>query len=292
MTILVVFRLVRFSNLGFASQEDKGYMGRMIPVVVIESRPIIPAVTSIRYVSGAEVWDSYLPRLQAFLFPGCRALDVGGGAHPSVGSPFIAQHGIDYTLLDVSHSELEKAGSGYKTFCGDIADATLPSRLGLFDVIFSKMAAEHVRNGRDFHRNIFRLLKPGAVSLHFFPTLYNVPLVVNRLLPERLSWKLRKLVQPWTTVQGDADKFRAFYSWCRGPYSAQLRRLESIGFEVVEYVGSFGHMYYESIPGLRSLERITTAWLLRHPLPLFTVSAMVTLRKPESVPSRGAAPGY
>lgn len=49
-----------------------------------------------------------------------------------------------------------------------------------FDVVESQNVAEHVRDPEAMHHNIHAMLKPGGVAIHFFPTLFAVPFIVNR----------------------------------------------------------------------------------------------------------------
>jgi hypothetical protein len=139
------------------------------------------------------------------------------------------------------------------------------------------MLAEHVRQPRQFHRNVHSLLRPGGLAFHFFPTLYALPFVANALLPERASAAVLRFCSPRDPVT--QRKFPAYYRWCRGPTASQMRRFESLGYAVEQYVGFFGHGYYERIPGLRSLHRWATAYMLRHPLPWVTSFAYLILRK-------------
>jgi hypothetical protein len=59
-----------------------------------------------------------------------------------------------------------------------------------------------------------------------------------------------------------------------------VTRFESLGFEVLEYTGYFGHSYYRRrLPLLDFIEGKKAAWLARHPHPLLTSYARVLLRK-------------
>jgi hypothetical protein len=60
-----------------------------------------------------------------------------------------------------------------------------------------------------------------------------------------------------------------------------MKRFESIGFEVMEFRASFGHLYYSIIPPLNAIEAAKSRFLLRHPAPALTSYATVVLRKPE-----------
>lgn len=203
--------------------------------------------------------------------------EIGGGANPTLPIAYARERGMECTVLDISQAELDKAPGGYRTVAADICAPELPVA-GPFDFMFSKMLAEHVRSGQAFHANVFKLLAPGGLAFHFFPTLYAPPYVVNRLLPEGVSSLALRLFSPRDEYRH--GKFPARYSWCLGPTGAQLARLESVGYEIVSYRGFFGHDYYRRIPVLRSVGRRAAAHLCRHPWAALTTFAFVLLRKP------------
>jgi SAM-dependent methyltransferase len=209
-----------------------------------------------------------------------RVCDIGGGANPILPLEFASSRNLDYTVLDILASELEKAPAGYKKIVGDIAAKDFHSDAeGQFDLVFSHMVAEHVTDGRQMHTNIFRLLAPGGYACHLFPTLYAFPFVVNRMFPETLTYKLLNLINPRDMFQH--GKFPAWYSWCRGPSAGQLQRLESLGYEVVEYRGYFGHEgYYRWLPPVKLLHRMLWKFLVKHPVPLLTSFSCMMVRKP------------
>jgi len=210
-------------------------------------------------------------------------LEIGSGANPTLGPDDVRALGVTYTTNDILESELAKAGPGYETLCLDIAAAgeqDLPA--GAFDFVFSRMVNEHVADGERYYRNVFELLAPGGTTVHCFSTLYALPFVVNRVVPERVARRILHIITPRDYYQ--QDKFQAHYSWSRGPTRRAIARLHSIGFEVVEYRGFFGHPYYNNYPTLlrplRALEERKAAWLRRHPIPELTSYAVVVLRKP------------
>lgn len=207
--------------------------------------------------------------------------DVGGGANPVLPLQFVNDHHLDYTLLDISSVELEKAPKGYKQLIQDIEkeDFALTNE---FDLVITKMMAEHVRNGRVFHKNVFCMLKPGGIAVHYFPTLYALPFLVNKLIPKKLSSFLLDVLLPRDRYR--RGKFPAYYSWCYGPISAMFQMLVGIGYEVVLCKGFFGHTYYSRLPILQSLHRVCTEYLVKHPNPYLTSFAQLVLRKPESIP--------
>lgn len=238
--------------------------------------------SGVKYQLTGDAWrnfDAYIHELAGD--SSCRRVcDIGGGANP-IGAPASRLTPLEsYTLLDISETELAKAPEGYDKVVADIASASPPD-LGTYDLVFSKMLAEHVRSGEQLHRNIFKMLNPGGLAVHIFPTLYALPFLINHLMPEQLASAVLKKLSPQRLSTGRNDKFPAHYSWTLGPTSKQLARLEGIGYEVVEYLGMFGHEgYYERIPPIKKLHMAECRWLLAHPIPQLTSYARITLRKP------------
>lgn len=242
----------------------------------------------ITYGHSADLWHGYQDRLERLVrhHGFRRILDVGGGANPLLSTDFVEAHHLDYTIWDVSQSELDKAPAGYRKVVQDITAESTRRRLETFDLIFTKMLAEHVRDGLQLHRNIFGLLAQGGMAVHFFPTLYTLPFVVNRMVPESLASRLLDIFSPRDRHQH--GKFPAYYSWCRGPTMASLRRLERLGYDVVEYQGGFGHGYYRKIPLVHRWHGRLTRFLLKHPTPYLTSYACVVVRRPEGHNDRGS----
>lgn len=205
--------------------------------------------------------------------------EVGGGANPSLRRSFVLEHDLNYVILDISDQELAKAPASYRKITADIADPELNVEPE-YDLVFSRMLAEHVRDGHTFHRNVRKLLKVNGIAIHFFPTLYAPPFVINRLLPERLAEALLHLVQSGRASEGYHGKFPAYYSWCRGPSRGQIKRLENLGYEIEEYLGFFGHSaYYDKMKFLKRLHDGLCRWLVRHPVTHLTSFAWLVLRK-------------
>lgn len=203
--------------------------------------------------------------------------EVGGGAHPLLSRQERDCLGLAYTLIDVDASELAKAPNDVRKIELDITSSALTES---FDAVISRYVAEHVRDPESMHRNVRAMLRPGGVAIHFFPTLYSAPFVLNRVIPEKLAELILLRIHPYRTRAANLGKFPAYYRWCRGPTRIQMRRLLSTGFEVEEYVAGFGHGYYCSAPRLHRLEEIKTRFLVRHPIALLTSYAIVVLRRP------------
>jgi SAM-dependent methyltransferase len=207
-----------------------------------------------------------------------RICDLGGGANPVLTLDFVAEHGLDYLVADVSAEELAKAPVGYATLLADVSAPGFETA-GDFDLVCSVFLAEHLRDPKTFHRNVHRMLRPGGIAFHFFPTWYALPFVVNRFLPERLSQFLLNRIQSGRDQEGQHAKFKAYYRWCRGPTRRQLHRFERLGFEIAHYTGFFGHGYYRGVVGIRRLDGLISEFLVRHPVPALTSFAFAVLKK-------------
>ena len=234
---------------------------------------------NIIYRQSNNEWAKYSSFIQALVerFSPKTICDVGGGANPVLSPEFIADHGIEYTLLDISAEELAKAPNGYKKIVQDIESQSL-SWQNHFDFVFTKMMAEHVHNGRRFHKNVFDLLKPGGIAVHYFPTLYALPFLVNKIVPEKLSSGLLNIFAPRERFR--LGKFPAYYDWCYGPTPGMLDMLIGTGFEVIEYQALMGHSYFDRMPLIKDIHAAYSRFLAKHPNPYLTSFAQVILQKP------------
>jgi SAM-dependent methyltransferase len=205
--------------------------------------------------------------------------EIGAGANPALDTAFIDKHRLRFLAIDSSSDEIRKMPSGYGAYLADVSRHDFRSPR-TFDLVFSISVGEHVTAPQTFHENIFAMLRPGGTAFHYFATLYALPFVVNRVLPERMSEVLLRTIDPRRTPEGRLAKFPARYRWCRGPTQRQIERFERIGYRVEEYVGFFGHDYTERIPIVRSLENALARGLQRYPIPALTSYAQVILARP------------
>lgn len=228
-----------------------------------------------------EGWGQATETLKTFVDShGSRAiLEIGAGANPTLPVEFVQSRGLSYTTNDISQDELDKADPIYRRLHHDFSESHPPAEFhGAFDLVFSRMVNEHVRDGERYYRNIAAVLQPGGITMHWFSTLYAFPFLINRLIPEFVSKFLLRVFLPRDEFKH--GKFTAYYSWGRGPTRKMIRRFEALGFEVMEYTGYFGHPYYHrKISFLHTMEMKKARWLVAHPNPHLTSYARVMLRK-------------
>ncbi len=175
-----------------------------------------------------------------------------------------------------------KADSAFEQLVLDLTGSKNvdPALTGRFDCVLSRMVGEHIKNGRQYHENIYKLLRPGGIAVHCFSALWAFPFTANYVLPERLTGALLNAISPRDEHQN--AKFKAYYSWSRGPSSSMIRRFQNLGFEIARYTGYFGHGYYRRRwpIALDRLEKQKSKLLLKHPIPQLCSYATVVLRKP------------
>ena len=217
--------------------------------------------------------------------------DVGGGANPMLDPEFILANGIRYCLIDKSTSELEKANAIYDkietdaTSSNDVFQRQIAERK--FDLIFSHMLLEHLEDPLQAHRNFYSALNPGGRCVHIYPSPNNLPLALNRFLPEAISAYLVKVAQPVRDLEGSQRKFKAYYRMCGAPNPALSAMFEKIGYTVDQHTGFIGHPYYERFKTAAALERRLRKILLRLQIPLTTGCLLVLKR-----PSQPELPGF
>jgi SAM-dependent methyltransferase len=240
-----------------------------------------PASSRVSYQDAEALWKGYddFVRELALSEGAKHVAELGGGANPIVGDEEkwgFAPHRI---VVDISADELAKAPDDVEKRVLDLCKP-IPDGREAYDIVFSKMLCEHVPDGRAFHQNCFDLLRPGGLAVHQFPTLYALPFVLNRLIPEKPARALLRKIQPGRIDNPQYEKFPAYYRWTRGPTKRAIRRFQSVGFELEQFNGSFGHHYYHLIKPLDAIEQAKSRFLLKHPVAALTSFAVVVLRKP------------
>lgn len=195
---------------------------------------------------------------------------------------FIRERRLEYHVLDISERELAMASRDYSKItvdmCAPASEFDARVSRNSYDLVFTHNFLEHIAQPETVHRNIRSMLKQGGMAIHMFPCSSNVPLALNKLLPEGITRALVRIAQPTRDVAGKESKFKAYYKLCGAPSQRREMLYEDFGFDVVVYKGFIGHGYYDRVPMLRDVERA-----LRKPLASLNISlvsnALLILRK-------------
>jgi SAM-dependent methyltransferase len=227
-------------------------------------------------------WDNYtrVIRHLAATYGARRLLEIGGGRSPHFAPAELADMGVELTVNDISANELVRLPVVYRTACFDVAGDLSKSGVqpNTYDLAFSKMVFEHVEDGERAWRNLHEILAPGGVGIAFLPTLFALPFVLNKLLPDAIAERLIKLVNNERNDE-TSPVFPARYSksyaierWLRPMFG-------KIGYRDVMIVPFYGHVYYRRFPIVRDIHAQFTKLARAKDWRLFTSYAYIVVRK-------------
>ena len=226
-------------------------------------------------------WDNYKRVVRALASQQANPslLEVGGGRDPLFDRNEIAGLGA-MTINDISPRELAVLPQGYRTACFDVAGDIAPVKhlRGSFDLAFSRMVFEHVADGERAWANLYDLLAPGGIALAFVPTLYSLPFVINKLLPDKLAAQIVKRLYPNRTDDGD-PVFPARYSWCFADERRVGGMLSRLGYKEIVVLPFYGHEYYVRFPLIREANDWFTGLARRHDWRMIATHAYIAARK-------------
>jgi len=248
-----------------------------------EAPSLRSVVTAAGYVPHEPwAWDGYKTTIIALArqYGLRRLLEIGGGRDPLFTPEEAARYGFEVTINDISQVELDNMKADFQTVCFDISgDISSPGiRKGVYDLAYSRMVFEHVRDVRQAWTNLHAMLAPGGVAIAFHPTLFCPPFVVNRLMPERLSSAIVKALFKKRTAEED-PKFPAFYDRCYGAAWLVEPALREIGYSDVAVLPFYGHNYFERLPGLREVDNAVSSLARRFGISLLSSYAYTIVRK-------------
>lgn len=210
-----------------------------------------------------------------------RLCEIGGGRDTLFTPEEVASLGIDYTVNDISARELEKAPKAFQTACFDIAGDLTAAGIAptQYDLMFSRMVFEHVRDVEKAWTNVHSLLAPGGVALAFFPTLYALPFIANHLMPEWLSSGIVKAFYANRGEETDDPKFPAVYDWCFSSERSLGPMLRRAGFDEILIQPFWGHRYFLRLPVVRQIDEACNTLAARNDIRALTSYAYVLVRK-------------
>jgi SAM-dependent methyltransferase len=206
----------------------------------------------------------YKRLLQQLLKPDLRWLDVGCG-HELI-RPWALSPGEDersFTRvpalsvgIDSDGPALRKHQSIPHRVAGTIA--ALPFRDASFDLITANMVIEHVDDPAGVLSEIWRVLRPKGVFVFHTPHKYYPPIMVARLVPQRIKSRLVALIEH----RDESDVYPTFYRM--NSREAIRRHSEAAGFTITrwELLETLSYTRYRAL----FLANLALAWLLRRPL--------------------------
>jgi SAM-dependent methyltransferase len=226
-------------------------------------------------------WDNYQRVVEELCvrLHAKRIVEIGGGRDPLFTVERVKRLGVEMTVNDISQGELAVLPKTYQTACFDVAGdiSSVANLRGRYDLAFSRMVFEHVADGRRAWSNLHELLAPGGVALAFIPTLYAVPFIINKLLPDKLAASIVKLLFANRTDDED-PVFPARYSWCFTDRRLE-RMLSGLGYREVVILPFYGHDYYESFPVIRDVNAWVTKLAQRNDWRALSSHAYIAVRK-------------
>ncbi|VUD72948.1 hypothetical protein MET9862_03557 [Methylobacterium symbioticum] len=227
-------------------------------------------------------WTSLKPTLERVIgqIQAKSVLEIGAGRHPFFSMEEAQRLGFRLTINDIDAAELDYAPRGFDHLVLDVAQDVDRRLLDghAFDLIFSRMVFEHVKDARKAWTNLHDLLAPGGVGFAFVPTLYSPPFVLNRLLPDDLTGRALRLMDR-TRNDKEIPKFPAYYDACRASETRLRPFLKEIGFSEALVVPFYGTPYFPRIPVLRQVFRAFDMLCTRHDLRTFASYAYIIARK-------------
>jgi SAM-dependent methyltransferase len=201
--------------------------------------------------------------------------ELGGGRRPFLSRERITELNLDYVVNDIDASELSRAPYELAKACFDLSAITLPAEFHeRFDFVFSHMLMEHVSDGRMAYRNIFRMLRDKGVFFNLHPVLYSPAMVLNWIMPEKITEPFLRLLQP----HRGSRKFPAHYSYC--VVSGKTKQmLHEVGFREVFLLPFYGHDYLRRVPMLQSVDDALSGFARRRGLNLLATLCFTIGRK-------------
>ena len=167
-------------------------------------------------------------------------LDVGGGRTWHFGEGYRANPNFKLIGVDIDPEELALNPLLDQAVAADICE-TLGVPDGSVDLLLCRAVVEHLHDTGAFIRNVQKVLRPGGRAVFVFANKWAPPVVLNRMIPERLATRLLHALVPGAVgYQG----FKAYYDKCS--FGAFKRELRAARFDVeYEYAAYYSSSYFQ-----------------------------------------------
>lgn len=182
--------------------------------------------------SEALVWDSFEAEVGAAiraLPDGAAVLDLGGGRNFFYAGEVDPPGRLKVIAVDISPAELALNKDVDETYVADVSKY-IPLPDASVDLLMSKALLEHVDGVPAAIREMSRVLRPGATTLHLVPCRYSLFGMGARLLPFGPLLRLTLKLAPW--FRNENFGFKVHYDHC---YPGALEReFRTAGFSDVQ----------------------------------------------------------
>jgi SAM-dependent methyltransferase len=167
-------------------------------------------------------------------------VDIGGGRTWHFGDEY--RRNPDFRLIgvDIDPGELALNQSLDQAVTADVC-RTLGVPDNSVDLVLGRAVVEHLHDTSAFLEGLMRALKPGGRAVLVFANRWSPPMILNQIIPHRVSERLLLALVPGTSgICG----FKAHYDKCSFP--AFKRAARRAGFEIpYEYVGYYSSSYFQ-----------------------------------------------
>ena len=126
---------------------------------------------------------------------GAVVADVGGGRKCSFASALPLDRKLTIVAIDISAEELAANETADRSVVADVS-RHIPLADGEIDLLVSRTLLEHVPDLRGAVKEMARVLKPGARTIHLLPCRYALFAIVARVMPFGLAKRLLHLAIP------------------------------------------------------------------------------------------------
>jgi len=203
------------------------------------NRRISQAITP-RHIDEANVFGAFR-KIGALLLsrPDVRTVvDVGAGKSWQFPRHYKRWYGIHLIGLDIDGAEMALNDAlDEKIECDVCVEIPLPDNSA--DLCMVHSGIEHFPDNRKFLEDALRILRPGGCLVAQFPSRYAPFVIVNRLLPERISrWILDKTMGERARLLG----FHARYD--RTDFASFRRMFTAVGFEESYHLPGYSSSVY------------------------------------------------
>jgi SAM-dependent methyltransferase len=207
--------------------------------------------------------------------------DVGGGRTWYFGDSYRANPKFKLIGIDVDGAELSLNKSLDQAVVADVG-ASLSVPDNSIDLILSRATVEHIADNQGFLNNVNKALRPGGKAAFVFANKWAPPLILNRIIGNRIANILLLALVPGTKGYGG---FKAYYDLCS--YSEFKRAIAAAGLEIeYEYCSYYSSAYFQFFAPLHFLSILFDLFRQAISIKNFSSMNLFVVRKPLSTKTK------